>query len=91
MKLFSVINRIDCTFKRKKKFEKIFSSYLKYFLKKKIFGGLYYKSYERTETVVLYGYEIGKHFYINMLFIYLSCPFASKIKLILNPIAISSY
>ena len=29
MKLFSIINRKDCTFKYKKEFEKIFSSFFK--------------------------------------------------------------
>ena len=40
MKLFSIINQKDCTFKLKKKFEKIFSSLLQsIFQKKKLFGG----------------------------------------------------
>lgn len=43
------------------------------------------------ETDVVDGYEISWYVYINMLFMYLGCAFASKIKLILNPLTISSY
>ena len=43
------------------------------------------KSSKMTETGILDGYEI------NMLFIYLSCVFVSKIKLALNYLAIFSY
>ena len=49
------------------------------------------KRSEITETDIVNGYEISWHVCINMLFIYRACAFASKIKLVLNPLAISSY
>ena len=44
------------------------------------------KKLKAIELLVLGGYEINWHVYINMSFLYLGCAFAFNIKLRLNPL-----